>query len=88
MAFTNVLLGKLPTLAPSVNTQQVAATGVTDLRSVFPADAIPGIVDAYMDGLKVTYAIAITTVGISVLISFASKWRNLKGKIPMGGGAA
>jgi len=54
---------------------------------VFPADVIPGIVDSYMSGLKVAYAVAIASAGISVLISGASKWRNLKGKINMGGAA-
>jgi hypothetical protein len=72
-----------------VNPQTVAATGVTELRNVFSADVIPGIVNAYMDGLKVAYAIAIASAGISVLISFASEWpwRNLKGKVVTGGAA-
>ena len=87
MAFTNILLGKLPTTAPTVNPRKVAATGVTELRNVFSADVIPGIISAYMDGLKVAYAIAIAAAGISVLISFASKWRNLKGKAVAGGAA-
>jgi hypothetical protein len=40
-----------------------------------------------MDGLKVDYAIAITTTGLSFLIAFASKWRNLKGKVVTSGAA-
>ena len=40
-----------------------------------------------MDGLKVSYAIAIAASGIALLISFASKWRNLKGKVVSGGAA-
>lgn len=87
VAFANMLLGKLPSTAPTVNPQTVAATGVTELRATFPADTIPGIINAYMDGLKVAYAIAIASVGISVLIGFASKWRNLKGKVVPGGAA-
>jgi MFS transporter, DHA2 family, glioxin efflux transporter len=86
-AFTNILLGKLPSTAPTVDPQKVAATGVTELRNVFSADVIPGIINAYMDGLKVAYAIAIAAAGISVLISFASKWRNLKGKVVASGAA-
>lgn len=87
VAFANILLGKLPSTAPTVDPQKVAATGVTELRNTFPAGTIPGIISAYMDGLKVAYAIAIASVGISVLISFASKWRNLKGKVIPGGAA-
>ena len=87
VAFTNILLHNLPFTAPTVDPQKVAATGVTELRKVFSADVIPGIINAYMDGLKVAYAIAIAAAGISVLISFASKWRNLKGKVVAGGAA-
>lgn len=82
-----MLLNKLPSTAPTVNPAQVAATGVTELRNVFPANVIPGIINAYMDGLKVAYAIAIAASGIAVLISFASRWRNLKGKVVAGGAA-
>ena len=77
VALSNVLLGKLPITAPSVKPQTVVATGVTELRSTFPADTIPGIIAAFMDGLKVAYAIAIASAGIALFISFASKWRKL-----------
>ncbi len=40
-----------------------------------------------MKGLNVDYAIAIASSGVAVLISFGSKWRNLKGKIQVGGAA-
>ncbi|KAG0652816.1 MFS gliotoxin efflux transporter gliA [Hyphodiscus hymeniophilus] len=86
VAFSNTLLRKLPLMAPLVDPQSVAATGVTELRKTFPAATIPGIISAYMSGLKVAYAIAIAAGGLSVLLSFASKWRNLKGKV--GAGAA
>ena len=87
VAFSNILLGKLPLTAPMVDPKTVAATGVTELRNTFSADSIPGIISAYMSGLRVAYAIAIAAAGISVLISFASKWRNLKGKVVAGGAA-
>jgi hypothetical protein len=70
-----------------VDPANVTAVGVTQIRTVFSADVIPGIINAYMDGLKVSYAIAIAAAGITVFISFASKWRNLKGKVAPGGAA-
>lgn len=58
---------------------KVLITGVTELRDVFSPEEMVGIISSYMDGLKVAYAVAVTAIGIAVLISFASKWRNLKG---------
>lgn len=86
-AFTNVMLQRLPTHAPNVDVSKLLITGITELRDVFPAEDIPGIVDSYMGGLKVAYAVAIAATGISVIISLASKWRNLKGKVVAGGAA-
>ncbi|RDW81985.1 hypothetical protein BP6252_03097 [Coleophoma cylindrospora] len=81
VAFTNVLLKRLMVTAPSISPAAVTATGVTELRNTFPADTIPGIIAAYMDGLKVSYAIAIASVGISIFVALGSKWpwKNLKG---------
>ena len=80
-AFTNILVQRLPSHAPSVDISKVLETGITELRAVFPADVIPGIVDSYMGGLKVAYAVAIAASGISVIVSLAAKWTNLKGKV-------
>lgn len=87
VAFTNILLGKLPMNAPSVDPQSVVAVGVTQIRATYSADVVPGIVDSYMSGLRVAYAIAIASSGISVVAALLSKWRNLKGKVQMGGAA-
>lgn len=87
VAFTNILLQRLPTDAPSVDPHGVVAVGVTQIRSTYSADVVPGIVNAYMAGLKVAYAIAIASAGISVFVALFSKWRNLKGKVQMGGAA-
>ncbi|KAL3422560.1 major facilitator superfamily transporter [Phlyctema vagabunda] len=80
-AFANRLLSRLPITAPSVDPVAVVSTGVTELRNVFPADTIPGIVAANMAGLKVAYAIAIASVGASVFIAVLSPypWKSLRG---------
>jgi hypothetical protein len=87
VAFTNTLIGKLPITAPTVDAATVVSVGVTQIRATFAASEVPGIIAAYMDGLKVAYAIAIACAGISVLVSVMSKWKNLKGKVQMGGAA-
>lgn len=90
-AFANRILNVLPHYAPSVSPAQVFSVGVSELRNVFgrEGEAIEGIVESYVQGLKVTYALAITCAGIAVFIALGSRWPwiNLKGKVAMGGAA-
>lgn len=85
VAVANTLTNRLPITAPSVDPAAVVLAGVGQIRESFSVDDVPGIVLAYMSGLKVAYALAIACAGISVLISAASKWTNLKGKVQPGG---
>lgn len=73
------MINSLPTNAPSVNAAEVVATGVTELRSTFPADVIPGLLRSYLSGIHAAFAIALISAGIATIISFFSKWRNIKG---------
>lgn len=80
-AFANRLLSRVAVTAPTANPALVIATGATELRRVFNPDQLDGILVAYMAGLKLTFAIAIATAGVTVLLSFAPRWQSLKGKI-------
>ncbi|TVY44445.1 putative efflux pump [Lachnellula subtilissima] len=84
-AFSDTLIGHLPRYVPGTDASMVITVGVTEIRATFPADVVPGIVQVYMDGLRVDYAIAIASSGIAVLISLLSQWRSLKGKVVVGG---
>lgn len=86
-AFVNVLLNTLPSTAPSVDPASVVATGATELRNVFSADQIPGILLAYMRGLKITFAIALGATGLTLIIAFFSRWRRLNTAAITGGAA-
>ena len=87
-AFSNQMLKNLPNLAPGVSGQLVLGTGASDLRNVFTPEQLPGILQAYMSGLRVTYAIAIGMSSIACIIACFSEWRSIKGRVPSGGGAA
>jgi hypothetical protein len=77
-AFVNRLIDVLPTIAPGVNATTVVATGATQIRNEFPADRVPGVIDAYMSGLKVAFAITIGAAGLAFVVAFFSNWRRLK----------
>jgi hypothetical protein len=78
--FVNRLLERIPVTAPGVNPALVVATGATDLRKVFSAHDLPGIIAAYLDGLRISFAIAIATACLGFILAFAPRWRKLNGK--------
>lgn len=86
-AFVNVLVKTLPHTAPMVDPVAVVATGATELRTVFSADQVPGILEAYMKGLKITFAIALATTGVTLVIALFSRWKRLNTAAITGGAA-
>lgn len=66
----------------------VVGTGATMIRTVFPPEQIPAILEAYMQGLKTTFALATAGVGISVIISVFNRWKRLNLEAVAGAGAA
>ena len=86
-AFSNQLLKTVPTTAPGVAPALVLGTGASDLRNVFSPEVLPGILVAYMAGLRDAYAIAIAMAGMAFIISFFTGWKSLKGKVQAGGAA-
>ncbi|KAK3168518.1 hypothetical protein OEA41_004966 [Lepraria neglecta] len=83
-AFTNRLLARVPVTAPAVKPSLVVATGATQLRSVFSEADLPGVLVAYMDGLKITFALAVALAGITLPIAMLARWRNVKPTAPVG----
>jgi hypothetical protein len=71
------MVNTLPTSAPGVNPATVLDTGATQIRTAFPADQIPGILVAYMAGIRVSFAIALAFVGVSTLVVLFSPWKRL-----------
>ncbi|KAH7369278.1 major facilitator superfamily-domain-containing protein [Plectosphaerella cucumerina] len=76
-AFVNTLLSRLPTTAPGVDPLDVVATGATDIRPVFSAAQVPGILEAYMGGIKLALILPIAATGIAFVVSAFSKWQKL-----------
>jgi MFS transporter, DHA2 family, glioxin efflux transporter len=83
-AFVNRLVSRVSVTAPGVKPALVVATGATDLRKVFSAHDLPGILIAYLDGLRVAFAITIATACLSFVLAFAPRWQkmNAKGTAP------
>lgn len=86
-AFVNRLLATLPKTAPSVDPALVIATGASELRTVFAPDVLPGVLQAYMVGLKAAFAVSIAFSGAAFLCTLAIPMRKLPthepGEAPM-----
>jgi MFS transporter, DHA2 family, glioxin efflux transporter len=88
-AFVNVLVKVLPSSAPGVDPATVLYTGATDLRKVFSADQVPGILEAYMRGLKAAFAIGLASTGVAfIIITLFQRWNRLNTAAIAGGAAA
>lgn len=77
-AFGNTLVKKLPITAPNVEPGAVLAAGATQLRTIFPPEQIQGILEAYVSGLRVVFALSTGLVGISFLFALMPRWEKLR----------
>lgn len=76
-AFVNTLLKTLPRKAPNVDPHKVVATGATDLRKVFSPADVTQIIQSYMAGIRVGFAIAIGATGVALLVSMVQRWERI-----------
>ena len=53
-------------------------TGAAQIRTVFSAEEDPAILEAYMAGLKVAFALAIALMGLSFVLSLVPRWDSLR----------
>ena len=82
-AFVNRLLATLPKTAPGVNPVLVIITGASELHNVFPPDVLPGVLEAYMVGLKAAFAVAVAFSGVAFLCTLAIPMKKLPSHEPM-----
>ena len=88
-ALVNVLIKVLSHSAPDIDPVTVVNTGATDLRRFFSADQVPGILVAYMRGLKISFAIGLASSGMAfIIITLFQKWNRLNPAAIAGGSGA
>ncbi len=83
------MISRLAVSAPEVNPLVLLGTGATQIREMFPAEQVPGILVAYMAGIKTTMAIAVGAVGVAFVVSLFSNFKRMNTeKVKAAGGAA
>ncbi|KAI0111125.1 MFS gliotoxin efflux transporter glia [Nemania sp. FL0031] len=83
-AFINQALDKLHTSAPGVDDARLIATGASELRTTFTSSELPGVIIAYMHGLKAVFAVSIGFIGIAFLTTLIIPWQRLPIHAPDG----
>ena len=79
--FENKLVHALATTAPDIKPSLVLAAGATDLRQVFTAAQLPGILEAYVQGLHSAFALSIASGGAAFLIAVSQPWFRLNKEV-------
>ncbi|KAH8799782.1 major facilitator superfamily domain-containing protein [Xylogone sp. PMI_703] len=77
-AFANRLLSSAAKLQPPVDLQLVLSTGAAQLRHVFSPVQLPGVLNSYMDGLKLAFALAIMMGGTSLVVGVLAPRGNFR----------
>jgi hypothetical protein len=78
--FTNGLTANLPETAPDVDPKVVINAGASYLRKVITPEQLPGVLLAYMDGLKQAFIISIACGSIGTICACFVEWKSVKGK--------
>ena len=77
-AFTNTMQKRLPEFAPNVNPMEVLATGASELQHVFHGADLLGVLQAYMAGLRVAYAISIALACAAAITALFLRWKSIR----------
>ncbi|PNY26418.1 Pantothenate synthetase [Tolypocladium capitatum] len=85
-AFINHMVPYVLDRVPDINQASLILTGATEIRHAFPIEQQPIVIDGYMAGLKVVFAIAIACSGMAALLGLGTKWKKLKQESIAAGG--
>ncbi|KAK4691717.1 MFS transporter, DHA2 family, glioxin efflux transporter, partial [Lecanoromycetidae sp. Uapishka_2] len=81
-AFLNRLLATLPKTAPGVDPHLVTLTGASELRGVFPPHVLPGVLQAYMVGIKAAFAVSVAFSGVAFVSTLTIPTKKLPTHAP------
>lgn len=77
-ALASTIVRTVPDYAPSVDPAELLRLGATELREHYSGGELQGVLESYMEGLRVTFAIATGLLGVGFLFSFVPKWNHLR----------
>ena len=78
-AFFNQILATLPRTAPEVSPKLLLSIGASEINKAFSPEVLPGVLEAYMTGIKAAFAVAVAFSGVAFLCTLAMPLRKLPG---------
>ncbi|KAL7937365.1 MFS general substrate transporter [Trichoderma chlorosporum] len=88
-AFVNTMIRNVLKHAPQVSEGMLVLTGATEIRNRFPVDQQPFVIDGYMAGIKVVFAMCVACTGIATVVGLGMRWQRLnQDALKNAGGAA
>lgn len=71
------MMSKVLKHASDISKADLILTGATEIRNTFTKAQQPIVIDGYMWGIKVVFAIAIAATGFTTLVGLATRWKKL-----------
>ncbi|KAF7954501.1 hypothetical protein EAE96_005622 [Botrytis aclada] len=72
--FQNELLNIIPNTNPSISPSSIFSIGASQVQTSFPPSELPGIMAAYMRGIRMAVALSIATAGTATLVALSQGW--------------
>lgn len=66
---------------------ELILTGASAIRDAFTSDQMPLVLEGYMEGLNIVFAMTIAIVGTALVIACKTRWTKLDVSKVTGGGA-
>lgn len=71
------MIDKVLSTVPGIDASLVLSTGATEIRTTFNADQVSGVINAYIVGLRVVWALMVGFTGSAFVVGLMSNWKRL-----------
>lgn len=78
--FNNQVIKELAKTLPEIDPAMVLGVGATQIRTAFTSSQILAVLEAYMSGLRVIFAIAVGAYGLATIIGMLGDWKRIDAK--------
>ncbi|TGO53472.1 hypothetical protein BOTNAR_0294g00030 [Botryotinia narcissicola] len=82
--FQNELLNIISHTNPSISPSSIFSIGASQVQTTFPPDELPGIIAAYMRGIRMAIALSIAMAGTATLVALSQGWFRMQQEVGSG----